>query len=52
MVKIKIDIGYREIVNTWALIIKHKDHYEIYCQDGSWDKWMRFNNITRCFEGV
>ncbi len=52
MVKIKIHLGYGEIINVWAKVIRRIDHYEVYTPDGSYDKWMRFNSIIRCFEGT
>lgn len=50
-IKIKFNIGHSEIKNTLAQIKKFNDHYELNFIDGSFDKYVKFDSINRCFYG-
>lgn len=53
MTKIKFDIGSNEIVNCYARVVNHGDHYELFFDDGiSYDSFAKFDSKRRCFYGA
>lgn len=52
MVKIKLDIGHGEIVNTWASVVSHDDDtYDAWFEDGSFDSCLHFDAVRGMFYG-
>lgn len=52
MIKIKFDIGGGEILNCWVAITKIGDHYALIFNNGSFDKFCKFDLSLRCFYGA
>lgn len=51
--KIKFDIGSGEIRNVWAFVLRRLDGiYELYFDNGSWDKCIALDTKRRAFYGA
>ena len=50
MVKIKFDLGYGEIVNCYAKVVKSGEYYQLYFSDGySFSLACKFDSKRRVF---